>query len=339
MRTLVVIAVLASAASLFAQDEKRILDAIKGLGADSFEEREKATADLKKIGAPALDALKKAADDNGDPEVRVRAKRLVEEIARPPAPRKESRLPGQSPAKPGSRVSIRQTKDGTVYSINPPDGDAIEFHRLGEGKVKLVYPGAKDSKAEAEAESIDKFVADNKELAAKYGITKDGIDYGGTKLSFNGLRELPGFPRWRVPVPMPPQQLDESLKELFKANEELRKAFEQWPGQDRNLPDGWWASPDFFGRQVIRGAQLAPVPDVLRTQLSIPEGQGVVVESVREGSTGAAAGLKKHDVILEIDGQKVTGPADVKALLKRDSKVKALRGGKEQTLQPAKKEY
>ncbi|HEU4339282.1 MAG TPA: PDZ domain-containing protein [Planctomycetota bacterium] len=340
MRTLVVIAVLASAASLFAQDEKRIQDAIKGLGADSFEEREKATADLKKIGAPALDALKKAAEENGDPEVRVRAKRLVDEIARPAAPPKQSRAPGAGPTMLGSRVSIRQTKDGTIYSLTPTDGDAIEFHRL-EGKVKLVYPGDKDSKAEVEAESIEKFVADHKELAAKYGITKDGIDYGGTKLSFNGIREIPGFPQLGAPVPMPPQ-FDNSLDELRKANEELQELFKQWRGLDRWPRDEWWASRDFFGRQVIRGAQLAPVPDVLRSQLSIPEGQGVVVETVREGSTGAAAGLKKHDVILEIDGQTVTGPADVLKLLKRDSKVKALRGGKEQTLQPAppaKKEY
>ena len=336
MRTLVVIAVLASAASLFAQDEKRIQDAIKGLGADSFEEREKATADLKKIGAPALDALKKAAEDNGDPEVRVRAKRLVEEIAKPAAPPRQSRTPGQGPTLLGSRVSIRQTKDGTIYSINPTDGDAIEFHRLGESKVKLVYPGAKDSKAEVEADSIDKFVADNKELAAKYGISKDGIDYGGTKLSFNGLQEIPGFPRLGQPVPMPPQ-FDKSVEDLFKANEELQELFKRWRETDRTPQ--WWGPTDVFGRQVIRGAQLAPVPDVLRSQLSIPEGQGVVVESVREGSTGAAAGLQKHDVILEIDGQKVTSPADVKSLLKRDSKVKGLRGGKEVTLQPAKKDY
>src|SRR5688572_26036722 len=104
MRTLVVIAALASAAALQAQDEKQIQDAIKGLGADSFEEREKATADLKKIGAPALEALKKAAEENGDPEVRVRARRLVDEISKPP-PKRQPKGSGQAPGLLGSRVS------------------------------------------------------------------------------------------------------------------------------------------------------------------------------------------------------------------------------------------
>ena len=333
MRSMVVIAVVASVAALFAQDEKQIQDAIRGLGSDSFEEREKATADLKKIGSPALDALKKAAEKSEDPEVRARAKRLVDEIAKPP-PKRE--LPGRTPRVLGSRVTIRQTNDTTVYSLQPPDGDAIEFHRANDGKVKLVYPDGKGGTTEAAAESIDKFVADQKDLAAKYGITKEGIDYGGTKMAFSGNHAMPrqffgGGPL----VPMPPTP---DLDDLFGKSDELRKAFEElrrW----RAVPQGGFG---VFGLEVVAGAQLSPVPDVLRSQLSIPEGQGVVVEQIREGSTAAAAGLKRHDVILEIDGNKIKGLADVRAFLKRDSKVKALRGGKEENLQPAplkQKEY
>lgn len=343
MKTLVTgIALLASAAILFAQDEKQIQDAIRGLGSESFEEREKATADLKKIGAPALQALKKAAESSDDPEVRVRAQRLVDEIAKP-APRKA--VPGMKPGFQGSRLSIRHTKDGIVYSLQPTDGDAIDLHRGKDGRVKLVYPDGKGGKAEAESESIDKFVADHKELAGRYGITKEGIDYGGSKLSFGaGLPAWPELPRWDIPaVPMP--ELPE-WNDLFGQSEELRKAFDELREDLRRLRRvaPGLERPGFgrFGPEVVRGAQLGPVPDVLRTQLSIPEGQGVVVESVREGSTAAAAGLKRHDVILEIDGEKVTGPADVRARLQRDSKVRAFRAGKEQTLEPGptrKKEF
>jgi PDZ domain-containing protein len=238
-----------------------------------------------------------------------------------------------------SRVLIRKTGDSTVYALNPTEGDAIEFHRADGGKVKLVYPDGKGGKAEASAESIEKFVEEQKELAEKYGITQDGIDYGGTKMSFKGIQVFGELPHFRVPA-FPPQAFKE-LDDLFAESEELRKAFDDLRRAERRwLGDRW--GQEFFGRDVIRGAQLAPVPDVLRSQLSIPEGQGVVVEAIREGSTGAAAGLKKHDVILEIDGKKVASPADVRTLLKRDSKVKALRGGKEQTLEPApapQKEY
>lgn len=332
MRTLVVIAALASAAALFAQDEKRVQDAIKGLGSESFEEREKATADLRKIGAPALAALKKAAADSDDPEVRARAKRLLEEIERAG---KRDPLPGRRPGVVGT--VIHKSDKEIVYTITPASGDSITFHKMNDGRVKLAYPDGKGGRAEAESESIDKFLAENKDLADKYGITKEGIEYGGTRMSFSAkFLELP-----RLDFPFSPTPEFKEFDELFGKSEELRKAFESFRTWRLDTPDPWWKS-GAFGVDVVRGAQLGPVPGVLRTQLAIPEGQGVVVESVREGSTAAAAGLKKHDVILEIDGAKVAGPADVRTLLKRDSKVKALRGGKEETLQPApprQKEY
>jgi hypothetical protein len=341
MKTLVtVIALASSAAILLAQDEKQIQDAIRGLGSESFEEREKSTADLKKIGAPALEALKKAAASHDDPEVRTRAQRLVDELSKPAPPRKAA--PGRGPARKGSVVSIRPTKDGILYSFQPSDGDAVELYRQNEGRVKLTYPDGKGGTSTAESESMDKFLEEHKDVAGKYGITKEGIEYGGSRLSFS-MRlpawteplELPAMP---APVPLPEFQ---EFDDFFSQNEDLRKMFEDLRRLRRIQP----LAPGMFGRpgvEVVRGAQLAPVPDVLRTQLSIPEGQGVVIESVREGSTAAAAGLKRHDVVLEIDGQKVTGPADVRDRLQRDSKVKALRSGKEQMLEPApprKKEF
>jgi hypothetical protein len=337
MRSFVAIAVFASAAALFAQDEKQVQDAIKGLGSESFEEREKATSDLRKIGAPALAALKKAAADSDDPEVRARAKRLLEEIERAG---KRDPVPGRRPGVVGT--VIHKSDKEILYTVSPASGDSITFHKMNDGRVKLEYPDGKGGKASAESDSIDKFVADNKDLAATYGITKEGIEYGGTRMSFTA--KFPELPRLDVPVLPTPGFKEQDLKELedlFGKSEELRKAFESFRTWRADPPDQWWRS-GAFGVDVVRGAQLGPVPGVLRTQLAIPEGQGVVVESVREGSTAAAAGMKRHDVILEIDGAKVAGPADVRALLKRDSAIKALRGGKEETLQPApakKKEY
>jgi hypothetical protein len=334
MRTLAVVLALATSPLLFAQEDPKIQDAIRSLGADSFEDRERATADLKKIGAPALDALKKAAAESQDPEVQARDKKLIQEIEKP-APQK--RPAGRQPGLFGSRVSIRRSGDTTVYQLQPAEGDAIEFHRGPDAKVKLVYPDGKGGKAEAEAESIEKFVETHKELADKYGVTKDGIDYGGSRMSFTAQLAFPAIPRiLEIPaVPMPPELPE--FKDLFTQSEELRQAFEELRKQ--SLAPQMWRG---FGSSVIRGAELRPVPDVLRAHLSIPEGQGVVVESVYEGSTAATAGLKKHDILLEIDGRKISQPGDVRALLKRDSKVRALRSGKEIDLQPApppKKDY
>src|SRR3954465_2307951 len=78
-----------------AQDADRIQDLIRKLGSDDFTTREQATEELKKAGKPAREALQKAADESEDPEVRQRARTILEEVAKaenPLQPRRQ--LPG-----------------------------------------------------------------------------------------------------------------------------------------------------------------------------------------------------------------------------------------------------
>jgi RNA polymerase sigma factor (sigma-70 family) len=60
-----------------APDNRDIERLIKQLGSDEFEERETATNALKKVGKPALKALREAATANADAEVRNRAAALI----------------------------------------------------------------------------------------------------------------------------------------------------------------------------------------------------------------------------------------------------------------------
>jgi hypothetical protein len=60
-------------------DPARITKLVGQLGSGDFEEREKASKGLDDIGAPALEALRKAAASE-DPEVRRRAEDLVRKI-------------------------------------------------------------------------------------------------------------------------------------------------------------------------------------------------------------------------------------------------------------------
>ena len=46
-----------------------------------------------------------------------------------------------------------------------------------------------------------------------------------------------------------------------------------------------------------------PVEDVLRAQLNLPEGTGLVVQSVVPDSPAAAAGLREYDILTELEGQ------------------------------------
>jgi len=83
--------------SLALQDQDRIQDLIQKLGSDDFSTREQASEELKKTGKNAREALKKAADESQDPEVRQRARTILDEMAKaekaPPQPRRAA--PGQ----------------------------------------------------------------------------------------------------------------------------------------------------------------------------------------------------------------------------------------------------
>ena len=282
------------------QDSDRIQDLIKKLGAEDFTVREQASEELKKIGKPAQEALRKAAAESEDPEIRQRAKSLLEETPKE-APRRA--LPGQ-PGRPGQRggstVSVRSVNGNTTYTITPGDGTPVlTFHKAVSGQVKLDYVDDKGDSKSAESASVDAFVKDHAELARKFGVSEEGIDYAGSRVSFKGI----GIPNFNFPrnqpqrpprVPPPPA--------------------EEVPGTP------------------VAGATLEAVDDSLRAQLDIPEGQGVVVARVLPGSVAESLGLKKSDVLLEVDGKKIASPEAAKGLISRDSKAVVLRKGKKETL-------
>jgi len=63
------------------------------------------------------------------------------------------------------------------------------------------------------------------------------------------------------------------------------------------------------------GLLTSRAPEVLRTQLVLERGSGIVVESVTPGTAAAKAGFKRHDVIVSIDGQLLLLPEQLIALL------------------------
>jgi hypothetical protein len=291
------------------QDADRIQELIRKLGSEDFAAREQATEDLKRIGKPAHEALKKAADESSDPEVRQRAQALLDEPAKPekPAPRKLVPLPPPAPGRPGVRassVSVRTVNGDSTYTIRPADDlPTLTFHKAAVGLVKLEYTDEKGESKSADAPTLEGFLKDHADLAQKFGITAEGIDYAGSRVSFKGQgRPDFAFPRFNVPPPprrLPPQ---------------APPAEEDEPGV------------------LVGGARLAPVDDAMRAQLDLPEGQGVVVTRVAPDSAADALGLRKSDILLEIDDKKITSPDAAKGLITRDSKVALLRKGKRETL-------
>lgn len=84
-----------------------------------------------------------------------------------------------------------------------------------------------------------------------------------------------------------------------------------------------------------------PVP-VLVEQLGLPEGKGMVVHDVLPDSAAAKAGIKKYDILLEIDGKAVSSdlPTFQKELreFKTDAEVKAvvMRAGVKESIKSLK---
>lgn len=90
------------------------------------------------------------------------------------------------------------------------------------------------------------------------------------------------------------------------------------------------------------GVAAARPSATLADQLDLPRGQGLVLEEVEPNSAAARAGLKAHDVLLELNGKAV--PDDARQLARQLEDIKAdtpvdavvLRKGKRETIEGLK---
>lgn len=86
------------------------------------------------------------------------------------------------------------------------------------------------------------------------------------------------------------------------------------------------------------GVLVAPLNSTLRQELGVRASKGAIITEIDEESDAAFAGLRRGDVILEINRAAVSGPADVRAALQkaqqagRDMLFLVERGGREQLI-------
>jgi hypothetical protein len=143
---------------------------------------------------------------------------------------------------------------------------------------------------------------------------------------------------------------EDALKDLRKQMEDARRQIEELRKQMgqggfqgfQAFPGGAFVLPGrqnpFAGRQPRLGAQVRRPSQTLVDQLELPKDQGVVLEEVGPNSAAAKAGLKSHDVLLELAGKPVPSKVEefVKALdeIKPNTPVDAvvMRRGKKETI-------
>jgi hypothetical protein len=128
------LAALAPAADPPKADAEQIAKLVKQLGDDDFDTREKATKDLEKIGNPALEALRKAAQDS-DSEIKTRAKKILEKVEKKAAAEK-----ALAPTK--VKLSFKDTPlEEAIAEFNKKSGYTIQVHdpdnKLKDRKVTL----------------------------------------------------------------------------------------------------------------------------------------------------------------------------------------------------------
>lgn len=84
------------------------------------------------------------------------------------------------------------------------------------------------------------------------------------------------------------------------------------------------------------GMMCLPAPEVLRTQMALPAGTGLVVHQIVPDSPAAKAGLQRNDVLLQADSKPLPDAAALGKVANEKGAVaidfNLLRGGKPQTL-------
>lgn len=137
--------------------------------------------------------------------------------------------------------------------------------------------------------------------------------------------------------------------DLQRVQDEVRKMQEGILNRLQLLPDGIQIAPGGLqlnrlplvrmGRQETRlGAAVSKPSETVVEQLNLPRGQGLVLDRVEENSAAGKAGLKAHDILLELAGKPVSNnPAELVQQLqgiKADQAIEAvvLRKGAKETV-------
>jgi hypothetical protein len=95
----------------------RVARLVKQLGHDEFSKREEASEELDAIGEPALDALRKAAASDPDPEIGSRAERILNAIVKREGKRLLAPLAGSWNGPDGLWMKL----DGENWSFRSPN--------------------------------------------------------------------------------------------------------------------------------------------------------------------------------------------------------------------------
>jgi hypothetical protein len=345
---------------------------IAQLGHDDFSVREAAAKKLISIGKPALDAVKRAAENQDDPELRSRAKALAKRIVERP-------VPGGPVAKDEEIIarSLKISNEGGVRQINVREQARSIQIREGDFGIEMIVGAIENGEqvnAQFEAKNADdlkKQSPDAFTLYERWGGHAGQMNpmvRGAQNVVIRGPVFIGGMQGGAVfPVPLPPDPVDELrdrvVAEMQKRDigEEDRKQVQlllerlqqmraarivgQGAGDaQKQLKEQFEISDKL--REKMAALKLEdpgealppPAKWRLGVQLAGDEGK-VVVASVAPDSRADKIGLRPGDAIWKINGKEVAHVEGLKQNLQAAEGAITLivvRDGKDVTLEEKK---
>lgn len=322
-------AVVLSALLLFqSADDKKVADLIRDLGAEEYSVRERAESELKKMGDAAVPALREALEDK-DAERALRAHRLLEGLE------KKDQRSGQDRSSRAQRwMAYRDFGRGITFETHP-DGKVELTVREGESGS-----GKKETRT-YKADSLEDFKKKYPELAAKYDLEnlapkekwnffEDSQDFWEAwKKRFDKDWFWDKDPMGKLVLPWFPFGSD-SLDHWVQNQ---KKQFDAFRNLEPPSPDGGQKKG---ARKAELGIAVERVDSALADQLGLGTGEGLVIVEVKPGSPAERAGLRRHDLLLKVNGKALTGPEElrreVEAGLKNGMDLEILRRGKRESV-------
>ncbi len=344
---------------------------VQALGSRDEEVREEAEEKLEEMGTSVLPYLKGRLKREKSPEVRWRLKKVIraiqgegprtiakvrpravtpgetedfleqmqerlremmEEMEKDFAPffgKSKSGLPRLRIPKilPGGKGKVFSRNESVRIQVGP-EGVQLEIRRKGSN--------GKEEVKRYKAKSVEEFKKLYPDIARKYNIGGNGFSFRfgtpPTNLDFSrrlreilkefGLQPGPATPGPRPLTPVPPAP----------------PRFRWWGGPGltpvRPLP-----GPAPSGEKL--GVYVGPVPGPLADYLGLPPGYGLLVQEVLPGSLGSKAGIQPKDIILTVNGVRITGVEDVQRGLSKvpaggEVKISVIRRGKKVVLTATK---
>jgi PDZ domain len=331
---------------------RSVAECIADLGSSSYRTRLAAERALREIGKDAVPALEKAVADADDPEVQWRARRVLRQIqggsgglVDRDTERSGTEAEGETaevtpPSRGGRRGGLQpragQNRSGTDpvrdqfeslferferdFGIDIPrarffeDGFFRDLHEQMQGQetrsqgmsVQIGPDGAvhvevqqRNDKGEVEKKVYDAPDMETFQRQHPGVLQQNGLRMGLSPFGGGGV-DWPNSPLFERSFRFGPQGF-QPLDPRGRAGEPQ--------GVEIEPP-----APPPAGRRL--GIAIQPeIPAPLRSYLELPEGTGLMVESVQDGSLAAALGLQKGDIITRIGERQIGSPQDVQDAL------------------------